>query len=334
VRRSAALLAALAAVAGCGSQDDPRDFPPAAEPARSPAPDERPAGRVVPVGNKPEGMAADARTGLLAVALTDPDELALVDMRTLEVVRRLALPGAPRHLRLAGPGGPVIVPCEGGDALVLVSLERRRIAATTPVGDGPHDADAVPGRVFVGDEFAGTLSIVEGGRVVEKVPTPLQPGGVAVVRPGGPVVVVGVRERAIAAYDVRDVAEIARVPAGVGPTHVEAGEGGRVYVADTDGDAVLLFTADPELDLVRRVRVAGSPYGMTLDRRRGKLWVTQTALNRVTQLTADGQPRPERSFPTVRQPNSVAIDEATGTVFVASRSDGTLQAFAGYPPRR
>ena len=34
-----------------------------------------------------------------------------------------------------------------------------------------------------------------------------------------------------------------------------------------------------------------------------------------------------RSFPTVRQPNSVAVDPETGRVFVASRADGTLQSF-------
>ncbi len=34
-----------------------------------------------------------------------------------------------------------------------------------------------------------------------------------------------------------------------------------------------------------------------------------------------------RRFPAVRQPNSVAVDRTTGRVFVASRSDGTLQLF-------
>src|SRR3712207_8423755 len=45
---------------------------------------------------------------------------------------------------------------------------------TTRVGDGPHDADALGGRVFVGDEFGSTLTVVEGGRRVAQVPTPLQ----------------------------------------------------------------------------------------------------------------------------------------------------------------
>jgi DNA-binding beta-propeller fold protein YncE len=32
-----------------------------------------------------------------------------------------------------------------------------------------------------------------------------------------------------------------------------------------------------------------------------------------------------RTFPTVPQPNSVAVDPRSGRVFVASRKDGTLQ---------
>jgi DNA-binding beta-propeller fold protein YncE len=327
----AAALAVLSAgaLAACGSEDDPREFPPAAEPARSPVPAERPAGRVIEIGNKPEGIAIDAETGIAAVALTDPDELALVDVDTLKVRRRVPLPGAPRHLRLAGPGGPVLVPAESGDAIVEVSLPSGRTRVTR-VGDGPHDADNVGERLFVGDEFGSTLTLVEDGRRVKQVPTPLQPGGVAAFRdPAGRVAIVGVRERAVALYDTEG-RELARERAGVGPTHVEAGDEGRLYVADTDGNAVLLFRTRPGLGLVRRIAVPGQPYATTLDRQRGKLWVTLTETNRAVQLTAEVQVRKQREFPTVRQPNSIAVHEPSGRVFVASRTDGTLQVHDAY----
>ena len=339
-RRAAVALLALSAatLAACGSEDDPRRFPPAAEPARSPAPARAPAGTVVPIGNKPEGLAADPETGLVAVALTDPDELALVDHRDGRVRRRVPLPGAPRHLRLARPGGPVLVPAESGDALVQVALPGGA-AQATQVGDGPHDADASGDRVFVADEFGSTLSIVplaaggerpgpdhsggESAASATRSTAPLQPGGIAAI-PDGPVALVAVRERVLALFD-RDGREIARAPAGVGPTHVEAGAGGRVYVADTDGDAILLFRTRPDLELVRRVALRGKPYGMTIDRTRGRLWVTLTERNEVVRLPANGAPRPVDRYPTVRQPNSVAVHEPTGRVFVASRADGTLQ---------
>ena len=326
MRSAAAILLAAAALFGaCGSEDDPREFPPAAEPARSPVAAKRPAGTVVAVGNKPEGIAVEPSTGLVAIALTDPDELALA-RQDGEVVERIALRGAPRHLRAVE--GRVIVPAESGDALVEVALPRGE-RQVTRVGDGPHDADGSGRRVFVADEFGSTLSLVEDGRLVKRVPAPLQPGGVTVV-PDGPIALVAVRERVLALFD-RDGRELAREPAGVGPTHVEAGEGGRVYVADTDGDAILLFRTEPELELVRRVALPGEPYGMAIDRERGRLWVTLTARNEVVWLPANGAPRPVDRYPTVRQPNSVAVHEPTGRVFVASRTDGTLQFF---DPRR
>jgi DNA-binding beta-propeller fold protein YncE len=321
-RGAAAGAAAVALLAGCGSQDDPRRFPPAAEPARSPVPAEAPEGGVVPVGNKPEGVVADTRTGLVAVALTDPDELALV--RDGRVVKRVSLPGAPRHLRRDRGTGAVLVPAESGDRLVQVELPSGRSTATR-VGDGPHDADAAGGRLFAADEFGSTLSVVEDGRVIRQTKTPLQPGGIAAI-PGGPLALVAVRERVLALFDT-DGREIDRAAAGVGPTHVEAGAGGRVYVADTQGDAILLFKTRPELELVRRVALPGAPYGMTIDRERGRLWVTLTETNEAVWLPANGAPRPVDRYPTVRQPNSIAVHEPSGRVFVASRSDGTLQSF-------
>ena len=322
-------LLGLGALAGCGSEDDVRAFPPAAEPARSPQPSERPAGTVTRIGNRPEGLVADPVTRRVAVALTDPDALAIVDgRRPGRVLRTVPLPGAPRHLRLARDGGPVLVPAESGDRLVEVPLRGDAQPRVSRTGDGPHDAarDAATGHDLVADEFSSTLTILDGGRRVARVPAPVQPGGVAAIE-DGPAALVAVRERVLALFDPRTGRRLAAEPAGVGPTHVEAGGDGRVYVADTDGDALLFFRTRPRLRLVRRVALAGEPYGMALDRERGRLWVTLTATNEVVEVTEEGLPRVLRRFPTVRQPNSVAVDEVSGRVFVASRSDGTLQAF-------
>jgi hypothetical protein len=76
---------------------------------------------------------------------------------------------------------------------------------------------------------------------------------------------------------------------------------------------------------VRRVHLPGSPYGIAIDRRRERLWVTLTATNQLVELSANGRPRRIRYLPTIRQPNSIAVDEATGTIYLTSRTDGTLQ---------
>src|SRR5438874_9718456 len=100
--RGIAAGAAAVAVAACGSATEP---PPAAEPALSPPLEAAPAGRVVPVGFMPEGLAADGPTGLVAIGLRNPDQLVLLDGATGRVVRRVRLPESPRHLQLEAPGG-------------------------------------------------------------------------------------------------------------------------------------------------------------------------------------------------------------------------------------
>jgi DNA-binding beta-propeller fold protein YncE len=319
MRSHVVVVGALVGIASCGGSS--HELPPAPEPAVSPALTERPAGTVVRIGHKPEGLAFDERTGLLAVGLANPDRLALVDGDSGRVVRRVPLPESPRHLRLADPGGPVLGPAEHSDELVRVSLPDGRVTRTK-VGDFPHDATAVGERVFVGDEHGDSLSVVERGRRVRVLDAPVQPGGVVATTDGRHVGVVGVRARALEAFDARTLESIGRVDVGIGPTHVEAGLR-RFFVVDTRGDALIELRLDP-LRFHRRVFLQGAPYGIAHDRRRGRFWVTLTERNEVALVTPI---RSERTFPTVRQPNSVAVDERTGRVWVAGRGDGVLQFF-------
>jgi DNA-binding beta-propeller fold protein YncE len=323
---------------GCGAeqvapkQDAPRQDasskkpPPAPEPAEAPPLEKRPAGRVVEVGSAPEGIAADPETGLVAVALRNPNELALVDGENGETVRRVELPESARHLDLVGPGGPVLVPAEGSDSLVQVSLPDGRITSETPVGDFPHNAAAAPrGRIFVVNEMASTASIVEDGRETEKIETDLKPGGVAVTD-SGLVGVVGVRGLTLEVFDADTLESLGSLDAGEGPTHVEAGPENRFYVTDTRGDAMLIYEAGPRPEQIGRVSAPGSPYGIAVDRQRKHLWITLTAEQRVVQFALQGRTLREIArYPTVRQANTVAVDPASGRVFVTGRADGQLQ---------
>lgn len=324
MRRCALICGFASVLAGCGGSGS--GLVPAAEPARSPPLAERPAGRVVEVGHKPEGLVFDPGTRLLAVGLANPDELALVDGRTGRVERRLRLAESPRHLALARRGGPVLVAAEGAGLLIEVSLPGGRSRGIR-VGDHPHDAAAFGKREFVGNERGHTLSVVEHGRQTRTLAAPTGPGGVAVAR-DGLVAVVGVRSRSLELFDARTLRAIDEIPAGIGPTHVVA-RGSRLFVVDTRGNALLEVRSGP-LRVHRRTHLAGTPYGIAYDGRRRRFWVTLTALNRVAEVT---DRRLLRTFPTVRQPNSVAVDPATGRVFVASRKDGTLQILDPPPYR-
>jgi sugar lactone lactonase YvrE len=206
-----------------------------------------------------------------------------------------------------------------------VALPSGTVTASTRVGRQPHDAAAAGQVIFVGNEYSNTVSLVRGGRQVAVEPAPLQPGGVA--SDGAVVMVVGVRGRQVEAY-AADGRPLGTAPAGTGPTHVRAGPGGLFYVADTEGNAILIFrvTAGGPRQAGAAPTGPGTPYGIAVDARRGLVYVTLTAANRLESFRIDGAALvPARSWPTVRQPNDVAVDEATGRVFVAGRDDGQLQ---------
>lgn len=300
---------------------------PPPEPEEAPPLEEEPAGEVVGLDAAPEGVVADPETGLVAIGLRDPDGLALVDGESGELVRTTELSGAPRHLGLAASGGPVLAPAEQSDTLFQIGLPDGEIVAETPVDNFPHDAAGAPGgRDFVISEAESTALVIEGGEVVERFETPMNPGGVTVTE-GGLVGIVGVRGLALEVFEADTLDSLGRIDAGEGPTHVESGPGDRLYVADTRGDAVLAYRSRPEPGRTARISLpGGSPYGLAVDPEREHLWVTLTAENRLIQYDISGDvPRELAAFPTVRQPNSVTVDPADGTVFVGGRANEDLQ---------
>ncbi len=335
---SAALACATLALAGCSSTGSKqpratRELPPAPEPAVAPALTVAPAGVVIALGGgEPEGVVADATTATVAVALRKPNKLALVDTRTGRLTRLVDVPGAARHLQLAGPGGPVLVPGEDTDLLSAVALPGGTVLATTKVGRQPHDAAPAAGRVVVADELGSSVSVVENAAagnssVLRRFPGPVQPGGVGAV--GARVGVVDVRGALLYVYDAATVTSLGTLPAGDGPTHAVPDGAGRLVVADTRGDALLTYdlggASGPPRQL-RRQPVPGKPYGLAVDATRHQLWVALSATNVLVRFRVDAAGLTELArFPTVRQPNSLAVDESTGVVYVAGGTDGDLQ---------
>ncbi|MCP9488379.1 MAG: hypothetical protein MSC31_00710 [Solirubrobacteraceae bacterium MAG38_C4-C5] len=331
----AALLILPLALLACGEEEDnggetpsadasALPYPPeAAEPAVSPAVEGTTPGEIIEVGEGPEGVAFDPQTGLVAVGTREPGELVLVNGVSGEITERVRIPSAPRHLALAEPGGPVLVPAEDANTLVEVSLPDGE-TRMTEVGENPHDVAFLDDRIYVGDEFSSTLSVVEDGRLVRQVPVDVQPGGV--IELDDEIGIVSVRAYTLELFSLEeDLQAQGSQNAGLGPTHVVRDDEGRLFVTDTRGDAVLVYETQPRLKFVGRLELPGSPYGIAIDRERGRVWVTLTGRNEVVELNAADVPQVLRRFPTVRQPNTLAVTPGGGRLFIASRTDGTLQ---------
>ena len=329
----AALTAALL-LGGCGGA--PRAEPPGAprpllaapEPARAPALTVPPAGRVVSLGGgRPEGMVWDPASGLVAIGLRSPDRVALVTPST-GAVRTGLVYGSARHLELA-PAGGLIVPGEDSDLVTTYALPALTATSVVPVGRQPHDVAATSdGTLYVADEFGGSVSVVRYGKVVKTFRGLLQPGGAA--GDGDLGAVVDVRSRLTHFY--RGDRDVAQLLSGAGPTHALSLGAGGILVTDTTGGQLYRFSATGTPRQLEVLPLPDRPYGTAYDVQRGRIFITATGRNELVQLalTPTGL-RVEHTYPTVRDAYSVAVDGASGRVFVTSELDSTLQILDPLP---
>ncbi len=343
-RGALVLTAAVLGLTACGSASgsrgaatstDPPRLHLAPEPAVAPTATTAPAGTVVALGaQEPEGIVADPVSGVLAVATRRPGQLLIIDGRTLAVTTRVSTVGAARHLQLAAGGGAVLVPGEDTATVSTVALPGGTVTAKAATKRQPHDATPVDGLVVDTDELAGSVTATRGDATLQTVPGLVQPGGL--VASGGRVAVVDVRSRLLDVYAVDPASPtpltlVGTVVAGQGPTHVVDLGGGVVAVADTSGGTITVVdvgSGDRGPRVLQTLPLPGRPYGMAVDHARHRLWVATGSDNTLHELSVSGTTLAAgASRPTVQQPNSLAVEEATGRVVVAGATPaGTLEA--------
>jgi len=328
---TALLIAVFVAGMGCGhpspegATTTTTRLPPPAEPHPAPAQTDPIPGRTVLVGDGPEGLVVDAVTRTVVIAKRDPNQLVLLNADTGAVTGRTPLPGSVRHLQLAAPGGPVLVPVESANALVRVELPSGRAEPPITTGTGPHDAtQAQNGTVFVANEFGGTVVALRGGTIVKEFVGSVQPGGMAAA--GDSVGLIDVRKNDLTVYDAATLTVVGSVPAGAGPTHLVADRHGRLIATDTRGNTIRVLIPSPTPQEVASVAQPGGPYGIAYDATRDRLWVTSTGTNEVVGYDmTDATPREVQRLATVQNPNTLGVDITTGRLFIAGVPGGVVQ---------
>ena len=332
--RLVAVAAACLMAAGCSTPESPPEpstpaTTPAAEPAQAPESSD-PIGTVIAFPGAPEGVVVGS-SGIAAAAVRGPGGGVLFDAATGAVRQMVSTSGAPRHLSLAGPDGPVLAPLEGSDELVEVSLDDGAILSTaTGVGRQPHDAVATSdGTIVATNEMGGGVIFLRDGSVVSELPPgPVQPGGVAALGPYA--AVADVQGNGVWVYDGATRREVAQAPIGVKLTHAVTVNETTAGFADTDGGAVILATVDAAggIRQIASIDAPGNPYGLAVDSDRQLLFVTLTASNvlRVVDVSDPAAPRTLGDVPTVTQANSVAVDPRTGNVLVTGSDPGATSS--------
>ncbi len=355
-----ALFLATSLLAGCSSKltdPGPATIEPAGA-ATSPPPDRPPAGDVLALTGRPTAALFDPTTSSLAVFTPGADPQApgtLTIIGPAGAARPVALPAG--TTAIAGDGkGAVYATTRGG--FVTVDLATGGLAATTIDGHDATDFTAiarrVDGRLLVGSA-AGAVYVLadqtssgqtDSGQTGSGQTGSGQTGSDqtrvtaettifsrvdAIVTEGETAVVLDRAQTSVTALNQQGAVQQA-LRAGLGATTIAADPAGRVLVTDTRGGQLLVFSVDP---LIQRqgYPIGESPYAIASSNT--LVWVSQTAINSVAGYDlGTGIPVEKVRYPTVRQPNSLAFDEVSGTLYVVSGSGDGIQVIrdaAGAP---
>jgi hypothetical protein len=334
-RMVAVVLVSCAAVGTACSTGEPgdelmvSDDPVAATAARSPAATAEPAGTVHALSGTPTAMVVDAKTQLLAVAVDKPPAVLLYPVSAegeLAEPAEVALPGPADALTLAKPGGPLLAAAGSSGELVRISLPGGKTAPASIRGEPVSAADHGD-RTLVAVRDRKAVAVLGGDKTDRMISGGLMSAD-EVLSTGEGAVVFDRLRNALFELDVRAGTVDEGLRAGDGSTNAITDRFGRVLVADTRGGALLAFSLDPLL-MRQRYPVGGAPYGLAYDPERDLAWVTLTATNEVVGFdVAGGQPEEKYRFPTVEQPNDVAVDPSSGRVIVASATGKGIQVIA------
>jgi len=336
------VLILLALVAGCTPNplNPLTTAPRTIEPARaadSPPASQSPAGRVRPLAGHPLAAVFDAGTRQLAV-LCPPDNPAdPAAPASLAVFADAPVP--PRAIAVPGPAtaltsddhGTAYLAAHGG--YIAVDLSAGRVARVTVADAARADFTAIArradGKLVLGsadgavytlasDASSGTAGVGNRNKIFARVDALVTQGNTTAVLDRGQTSVTTIGADGRVEQALR---------AGEGATTLAADPAGRVLVADTRGGQLLVYGCCSErtpLILRQAYPVRQAPYGLAGSRELA--WVSQTAANVVIGYDlSTGIPVEKVRYPTVQQPNTLAFDEASDTLYVVSGSGAGVQ---------
>lgn len=320
-----------AVIAGCSSSpvDAPPPTIPAAQAADSPPVTEPPPGLIRPLTGRAQAAAFDAGTKSLAVL--SPGQAG----RSVVTVVSPTKPA--RVVELDGPATALAV---DGSGLAFLSTRGGYFRFDVATGaaakvdlDGHGDVDftaiarRADGRLVLGSADGAVYTLSSDTAVGAELKIFARVD--AVVTQGNTAVVLDRGQTSVTSLNDEGTSSEHALRAGEGATTMASDTAGRVLVTDTRGGELLVYGVNP-LILRQRYPVPDSPYGLTgSGPGNGLAWVAQTATNTVIGYDlATGIPVEKVRYRTVQQPNSLAFDDASGTLYVVSGSGAGVQVIA------
>lgn len=318
-------VAAATLLVGCSS--NPVDTPPPtitpAQAAQSPPAADALPGTVVPLADPAGDAIFDASTKSLVVLTSAADGTSAVTFVAADGgTAEIALDQAATSL--AGDDGTVFVATTGG--YYRIGAADRAVTRFDVRDHEGTEFTAIArrddGRLVLGTADGSVVTLADDTSVGAEAKIFAQVD--EIVTRGDTAVVLDRAQTSVTALDADGTGKQQALRAGDGATTMVADDAGWVLVADTRGGELLVYGVDP-LILRQRYPVPGAPYGLATSGN-GWAWVSQSATNTVVGYDlSTGIPVEKVRYPTVRQPDSLAFDDASDTLYVVSGAGAGVQ---------
>lgn len=312
-------------IAGCSSNDSTADDVATVTPATAvQAPvtaTKPPVGQVVPLPSSAGGIAVDTSGRQLAILSSDGKSVWLKAVSDLTAAPRVvSVDGLTRIVAVPSGGfvgvGPGILVTIGADG----ALTRHPIDVARPLSvaviDGPN--------FLVGSADGHVREFDAAGKQVRDIGGLVRADDIAVH--DGQIVVLDRAQSSVTQLKLADAELGLSLRVGNGATTLISDRYGRFISANTRDGEVVGFYGDP---MVMRFRgpVPEGPYALAYDAEANLLWVSVTGRNEVVAYAlGSGELIEKKRIATVAQPDSIAVDQQNGTLYVASAAGAGLAA--------
>jgi YVTN family beta-propeller protein len=223
----------------------------------------------IPVGKSPEGISMSAKGDLVAACVEEGNSAALIEVKTLKLVKQIALKGDnPEHCVFSPDGALLLASNENSGDIDVVDLKAGASVASIKSSGHPRGMAFLPGThtAYVSAESANAVDIVDADKhqVVHTIATALRSAGVLASADGKTVYIANGGAGSVSVIDVAKNAVVAEILVGKRPWNMAlTRDGKKLYVANGRSNSVsAIDTATRKV--VKNIPVGELPWGVAI----------------------------------------------------------------------
>lgn len=173
----------------------------------------------VAVGQSPSGVAVTADGALILTADRDSDQVSFIDAATLTVTGTVTTGGRPFGVTIDPAGERAYTANVKTDDVTVIDLRGRKALVNVKVGHRPYAVAVTAGKVFVSNQYAGSVSVFDAASLalLKTVPTGGYPEGIEADRDGRSVYVACWDANTLERIDVETLKVTGQISVGEGP---------------------------------------------------------------------------------------------------------------------